>query len=464
MTPLPLMVAVTTTMTAAAPLTMNQVLAEAEARHPAVSAAHHTVRAARSNLRAATGAFDLRLRAAAGGAPVGPYGQLGAAIGVEQRVRWWGASVTSGYRYGAQYPGYKGERMTPSQGALHLGVRVPLLRGRETDKARFGVHRGRAGVSLAQQAALDTARRVALDAGRAWITWVASGARLRIALEQQRLAKARAVAVRGQVARGAIAALAIVDNQRTLLARQAKVVGARQKLRQAAVVLGLYVRDTRGKRAPPGVHRLPATLSVGDTPSPAVLMRALPNLAARRPDLRGKAERIRLAQARLRLQAQKLLPKLDLKVEAIQGVGESTAWLPGQTINAGTAATAKLSFSLPAQRREATGKLAAAHAKLRAAKAKLRLAVDKAEVEVRKAALAWAATGLQHRYSKAAAAAAQTLADGERRKWQLGRSDLLRVQLRERGVAQAALKEVDAAEAWHRARLAFAVSAALPVR
>lgn len=456
MTPAPLLLAAALTATAAPAdtLSLDAVLSSAVQRHPAVLAARQGVARARGAQVSARGAFDTKVSASGGAAPVGPYRSLGADLQVAQPTRVWGARVQGGVRYGADFPGYKGELVTPSAGQVYAGVQVPLLRDRAVDPARFGLQQGVAGVTVAEATLADTRLAVARAAGEAWVAWVAAGTRVRIARTQAGLADARMQALQGQLARGAIAALTVTDNQRSLLARRAKVVAAELKLQQSALKLGLFVRDARGRMRPPPARRLPPLLRPPPSPTAAVLRRGLETLM-RRPDLRRARAELAVLRRSLGLQRQALLPRLDLAIESRAGVGEAREWLPGVVTKPAVEVFAKVKFSLPVQRRKAEGKRLATQAKVREKAARLRLKLDKATAGAQVAFAAWIAATQQTRLSDAALAAALTVAEGERRKLTLGRSDLLRVQLREQNVAKAALERVKAAEAAHRARLRF---------
>jgi outer membrane protein TolC len=113
---------------------------------------------------------------------------------------------------------------------------------------------------------------------------------------------------------------------------------------------------------------------------------------------------------------------------------------------------ARLELAWPVQRREARGKAAAARAAIRKVDEALRLTRDAIAAEVRDALSEIAAAGERAELAEAAYDAAHRLEEGERRKLELGQSDLLLVQIRESASAEAAREAIAAWADYHAAR------------
>lgn len=80
----------------------------------------------------------------------------------------------------------------------------------------------------------------------AYWDWVASGQRAKIARELLQLAVDRQKGLEKRAALGEIAGIALVDNQRLIVSRQAKSIEAERKLQQSAIKLSLFFRDPQG--------------------------------------------------------------------------------------------------------------------------------------------------------------------------------------------------------------------------
>ena len=120
-----------------------------------------------------------------------------------------------------------------------------------------------------------------------------------------------------------------------------------------------------------------------------------------------------------------------------------------------------LFFDVPLQRRKARGKSHAARSKLRQILAKKRFVQDKIVVEVRSAFAALSAAYDSFQAAREAKRLAEYMADVERRKFELGQSDLLAVFLRERSAIEAADGEVEALLAYFIARADFFAALAI---
>ncbi len=123
-----------------------------------------------------------------------------------------------------------------------------------------------------------------------------------------------------------------------------------------------------------------------------------------------------------------------------------------------------LYFELPVQRRKGLGKIRSARAKIGQLDAKRRFTVDKIGAEVEMAVAAIDAASRRVAETSKAVNLAEELARIERRKFDLGQSDLLAVFLREQFAIEAANNLVSALGDYHisEAELAAAIGAAWP--
>ncbi len=395
---------------------------------------------AEGRLREARGAFDLDLFAKVGGTVDGFYEYTETSAGLEQFTGLWGSTVYGGYRLttGETLPDYYDNR-TFDDGELALGLRIPLLKGGPIDPARAGIERA----ELELEAVAPVVARQRLDLVRgayvAYHDWVAAGEKLALARELLQLALDRTAGLEAQVESGLRADIDLVDNEGLVVSREIAVVEAERALREASVVLSLFLFRPDPELGPliPGEERLPPTLLVPDVPPPdleAGLARAL----VYRPELAVLALDVARADVARRLAVGDALPTLDARVEATRDFG---AELYGDL--AREELTAAVEFKLPVQRRAETGKQLQAETKVEVARTKLRFGREKVSADVRTAAADLEAALEQVDRAEVAGDLAEQLRAAEAERFAAGASDLLALQLREQAAFDALVKLVE---------------------
>jgi len=431
---------------AAAPaaLTLDEVLASVERAYPLLAAAVQERRIAGGEQLSAAGAFDLRLDAFNETGALGFYQTNRARIAAEQPLQS-GGKMLSGYRVGrGEFEPWYLERQTNLGGEFFAAASQPLLQNRAIDKRRAGV----AKTTIARQAVepdIDKQRiYFYLSASEKYWKWVATGHAHRIARGLLTIAQQRGAAIEQRVRAGDLPAIEQIDNERLIVSRQAKLIDADRKFRQAAVELSLFIRDETGQ---PIV--VPAA-QLAEFPEPS-----LPDEQQYRSDI-DAALQIRPELRYLRLQRQKAavdltmarnqqLPSLDVGMLAAQDVGQQTPKgdkTPFQ-LEAG------LYFGVPLQRRQATGQVRTSEGEMAQIAAKERYAADRVVADVQ-----FAFTGLTTSYDELQQARrgvelARRMEQAERERFDRGDSNILFIQLREQATADAQLLVVEAIGEYH---------------
>ena len=404
----------------------------------------------------ALGNFDLNLSAASENAPTGFYETFRNRVGFVQ-PRFEGGNFFGGYRNGRGNfePWYK-ERETNEGGEFRAGMAIPLARDRRIDERRAELWRANAGRQLADPDINAQLIGFVQEAGYAYWIWVAAGEKFRIAEGILELAEGRAESLRRQTEEGVLDPPVLTDNLRLIADRRAALAAARQKLRESAVKLSLYLRGPDGRPFVPDDSMLPKFPP--PTPITPESMAADISLAInQRPELvvlsfiRRQLE-IDFAQASNEFQ-----PSIDAVVGATQDVGTPASRLNDK---GEFEADASVYLDVPVQRNKARGKMRVTQGKLAQLGAKLRLTEDKVVVDVQAVYAALIAAYEQVEQMSQSVVFAEDLAQRERRSLQLGAADLLTVALREQFAVEAAAKQVDAlliyylAQADYRAALA----------
>jgi outer membrane protein TolC len=389
---------------------------------------------------AAQGAFDLKLKGATENGPLGYYQTYRNHIGVEQPT-YWGGALFGGYRIGRGYfqPWY-GERQTNDGGEFRTGLAVPLARNLEIDARRAQLWR----TDLDRQLAEPEIRLQLIDfvreASYSYWDWVAAGRRHQIAASLLEMAEDRNEAIRRKVETGDTEPPVLQDNRRLIVSREAKLIEARRKRLQTAIKMSLFYRNDLGEPLVADDAQFadfPIPQSVDEGAFAADIEVALehrPELVALNL-LREKLQ-IDFAEAR-----NDLLPDIQAVVAGSQDVGAPTS---SKRDKSQYELEAGLYLEVPVQRRKARGKMAAVEGKLGQLAAKQRMTSDKIVTEVQAVHAALVAAYQQIERARESAELAERLAAIERRKFELGESDLLSVNLREQQAAEAQNTEVDA--------------------
>ncbi|MEZ4321611.1 MAG: TolC family protein [Myxococcota bacterium] len=413
-----------------APLQLGDVLDRVDARLPAMAAAEARVDEAHGKVLSTRGAFDPVL-VGKGGTYLNKYPRTTITAGVATDSIW-GPSLEVGWARGVgDFPAYAEDAETGPSGEVYAHLAVPVLDGLGYGKDRAYLESAQASRLGKEAALLDVRRKARLEAAKRYWSWVAAHQALQVAEDQRELARQRNAALQRQVELGSRPQLDLIDNQRVLYEREAAVAMAEQKVQLAGFALSLFLRDPGGAPEVPTPEQAPA-----EWPALDPLPEADRDLQALgwRPD-RAKADAEVLgATIDQRRAKNALLPKLEVSATGIQPLDPDTK----TEIIGGVSVEAPLAF------RQGIGERRAADARSRAVQEERRALDDAIRAEVAGALEA-------RRLAEAAAVAAREAAERarevlqmERRRVELGGSDLFQLLLREDSLAKARKASIDA--------------------
>lgn len=446
----------------AATPTLPQVLRSALRHHPKLRAAEARVAASRARLLRVEGAFDPSLGAEVGAAPIGADLATVGLVGVSQKTALSGLRWQGGWRIGADHPVYAGKQVTASAGELFAKVALPLLRGRAIDKARAA--RRKAALSLhAEDLKLrKSALALAEAAGRAWTDWRVAAALQDVEAQLFALAERRAGQLEARVRSGAVADIVRLDNDRLLASRKERLLAAAQKTATAAIKLSLYARGRDGVplRVSPRALPLPPAPALDvavDLPATATDGEITAALSSR-PEPAIAALTIAKTAVTIALADNDEQARLDVELDAGYGIGAPLQYGDQYASKSGPRAGGRIVLSWPWPQRMARGALATARAIEQQARAEQQLWREVVAAEVRAAHVVLAAARERMIQAQRAATAAHRLERAEWRRFDLGQSDLVVVNLRESHSADAEAKAVKAWGELQAARLRLAVA------
>jgi outer membrane protein TolC len=417
-------------LTWAATLSLDEVLARVDARVPEVAMAEAARQASEADLAEARGGFDPYL-SSYGSAYRGAYAREVVDVAVSGTTAV-GPSWSAGWRRGVGvFPSYAEADLTPHEGEMYARVGVPLLDGLLEGAGRADVRVSAAQLATSEASFAGTIVDTRLKATALYWRWVAAGAKLEVAEEQLALAVQRQQMLTREVALGARPEIDRVENERVVLDRRAKEAQARADLDAAAFALSVAYRDDDGRPMAPGPDRLPTVWA--PRPAPPDLDRDLV-AALQRPELAALGARRAAAEATLARARNGLLPTVDVTAEV------ATPALGGDVEVVGG-----VSVGLSATGRAARAKRDHAEAKLFGVTESERAARDQLTAEISATHARWRASAEAEAFAAASAELAAEVAAATERRFELGAATLLDVVLREGALADARRAAIDAA-------------------
>jgi outer membrane protein TolC len=422
---------------ATSPLALADVLAASRFHAPQVLEALARVRGAEGRLLTTEGAFDTLFNANVDTRPTGFFSGSEAGVRLMQPLATNGGNLYGGYDVSrGSFPSSQSSNSTARYGRLTVGTLFSLLRDRDIDERRFNRALASGDVVLADNDRLLVAIGVQARAIAAWNNWVIAGNRVAVFKGLLSLALDRQAGFKRQVSEGLRPAILLTENEQNILRRQTLVVQAEQALEQAAVALSLFWRDKDGNPQVPTPDRLPQRL-----PSPLPVAEDVMAALENRPDLRVVDVRIAQARQRLLLDRNNFLPRLDLKAEVNQYIGDEGV---GGRAYTGTESKLGVTLTVPIQQRTARGRLAQTQADIDGFQQRRRFIEDQIRVEIGGLSIA----ARQARRLLGIAIDEQdralAMASAERRRFQEGASDFFLVNLREEAAADAQVRRLDA--------------------
>lgn len=420
-------------------ITLDDIVSSIHATFPLLEAAYMENQIAAGNQTEAWGAFDTSLKASSENGPLGFYETYRHSAGVSKPI-YQGGQLFGGYRVGrGDFQPWYLERQTNEGGELKAGIRVPLLKNRDIDARRAELWRATYERQRAQPEIRSMLIQFVRDGSIAYWDWIAARRQYEVGQQALALAVQRNNQLERKVELGDLDPPVLQDNLRAIAEREAKLIGLRRKLQQASVKLSLYYRTDTGEPLVPNESLnnefpTPSPISESLETDIQIALEQRPEIAS----LNAQARRVRVDISEAR---NDMLPKLDAQLAGSQDFGEPTS---SKRDKSQFELEAGVFMEVPVQRRKAIGKSRAAQGKLMQIDAKRRFTEDKIRVEIQATHAGLTAALERLEKARESKRLAEYMADVERRKFDLGESDLLSVVLREQYAIEAAYSENDA--------------------
>lgn len=423
------------------PLLLSDVVISVTERYPSFLAAQEEYEIQAGKELAAWGAFDTKIKAESINEPLGFYKTYRHLAKLEQNT-WRGGTIYSQYRLGAgDFPDWYGERKTDKGGEFKLGFLQPFLRDQAIDERRTEILLAQLRVNQVEPFVQAQLLDFVQSASAAYWSWVAAGQAYMLNRELLLITDERNKAMKLRVEKEDLPRLQLLQNERLIASRRAKLIEAERKLQQSSIKLSVYLIDSNGQPTPP---------------SPAYLPKAFPQPLA--PDGNRFEEDVALAMSNrpeprelniIRQQAEveraygtnQLLPNLSGGMDISKDVGEPSSSKRDKTpfeMSAG------LYFDIPLQRRKAWGKIRSSEAKIHQVALKQQSVGNKIRSEVQDAVSAMVASYERFIQARISAELAEKVVDLEREIFAAGGGDILTVALQETAALDAELAVIDA--------------------
>lgn len=259
-----------------------------------------------------------------------------------------GFDISSGYT-----PQYDSAQITSTQGREFVGLKFNLLSGFAIDKERLSLYNAMIEEDKAKYE-VDLARLlIKTDALKAYISWLFAGYEMKAYEKLLSLAENRQKNLEQRLKSGDVSDISVKENYNYILKRRVKLMSAKDYFNQASQSLAIYSRDQSCNMVVPNQQMLPGKLPNKVSLSYSNTIDEINYAITNRPEFKIIDKQIQQVKNQQRLASNDLLPKLNLNVQYNQNNSDTTSTSYFRLNQ--QEGVAKLDFSLPLERRYATG-------------------------------------------------------------------------------------------------------------
>jgi cobalt-zinc-cadmium efflux system outer membrane protein len=434
-------------------LRLDEIISTTLEHHPALQGERQERTAADADLLSARGAFDPSIKGDAQSYVTGGYtGNYGSAY-VEQPLEFYGSKVFAGYRLGrGVFPTYDNYYETNNGGEVGAGVEVPLLRDGPIDRRRTNIGKSIAGQDLAdsqvEQRKIELVRAAALT----YWDWTAARNKIRVYRRLLEVADERDRQISERVKRGDLPDFDRVDNQRAVLQRRSQLLAAERAVSNAEYNLSLFYRDAEGRPQSVDKFRELRQIPLPLHMSSLSLEGAVEEATQGRPEFKNIKAQTKQNELELHLAKNQILPRLDARVFSGNDLG------PGDSRREEPEVKGGLRIEIPLATRTQQGRIDFYEAKRKKIEFSEQFLRERIRADIQDAHNALEIARGRLRVTSKEVAAARELAKGELKRFELGDSNLIFVNLREQNAADAEVREIEALQDYQKAFVMYEAS------
>ncbi len=431
----PLLLAGTLHLGFARTLKIEQVLQSSEQSFPLILEALEEAEAAKMDVVASRGEFDLQLSAKGDKRLEGYYDGESVDVVLEKPLQVWNSKIYAGHlNSSGDYPVYEGKMETLENGEWRVGAAISLLQNRAIDEDRLKLWNSELKRDRKAIKVVETRLKILERARKAYWTWVVYGQIFASYKELLETAIGRDRGLVKRVKRGDLAQIYQVENQQYILRRRTQVVSAERNYDQAALQLSFYWRNQKGKPKIPERSQLPQKIFPLDTSDKDLMAKTPEEIAGAHPIVKNlllesqQFENLRTYGENL------LLPKVDLSMEVSRDEG------PGPERLGGTEQRAMVSVVIPIERRLGRGKAQRANAMRSAVLRRAQYYREQITLLVMRLQTQLSAAREMIQNTRDEVRLAKRLEEAEAQRFSQGASDFFVVNLREQTTADTQVK------------------------
>lgn len=336
------------------------------------------------------------------------------------------------------------ESSTGDGGEWNVSLKASLGRGSSINDKTAGEQQAVIGESVAAQSFALTRLDVLQQAAVSYWDWVGAAQKVVVARDLLALAETRAAQIQRRFVAGDLPEIDAVEARGEVFRRQGSLAKAERDRQKASFKLTLYLWD----------DNIPDILGEQASPAfPPITVLSREAIAEGRKRVRTQSPQVRAAQLQQslfkvdeRLAENDRQPTIDLVLNPGLDTGAKSI---GDTAKVG------ISFSLPLNLWEATGRRDEARAKREKSQQEERLSARQAQTGVDDAAGAVEATRLRYAAAQEEVALAVRLEQAERKRYELGEGNLFLVNQRERASAESRQRLIEVQVEYHQAAATF---------
>jgi len=418
-------------------LPLNEVLQATFKFHPLIKAAEADIQGMEGELLSSQGQFDRILRGEMSKYGSGVYNGAFQELRIEQPIEWGGANVFAGVRNSnGKFPIYE-DYLDERDAEIRLGVELPLLRDRLQDKRRVGVTKAKISKEISKLSYDMRALELIRQASIAYWEWAAAKEKLALYsnLHKVALQRDRQFARRGDL--GDLAKFDYIDNKRQLKQRESQLLEAERTLKQKEFSLSLYYRSESGDPKAVFTRSQPEYFRELRMPVDFSPLALAGEIFTKRPDVTVLEKLAEQAQVEVTLAENDRLPRIDLQTSISRDHGSYVRRREDPELKVG------LLLEIPLQTREQDGRVISRMSQVRQINSRRAALVDKINADLADSLNALDLAKQRSAVAKEELNIAKELEAGENKKFELGDSNLIFVNLREQTTADAGVRYID---------------------
>ncbi len=352
---------------------------------------------------------------------------------------YWGPQLTLGYRRSTEF--FNQDYATSEAGEPSIGLMLPLMRNVHIDPTRSAILRAEQALLGADAAYRERRNLVSYLALSDYFAWAAARARYAVAEQLYVVARDRYRLVVTEIQRGERAPIDSIEILQEVLRRRSLLARARNQLERSTVALWLNLWGIEWERLERLASMAPEPFPALEFIDPLQLEFDRVRARQRRPELQKLQAEYEQLAVEQRLAGEQFKPLINASVNLYTPSWSTPLSQQPTYWKAGLAVEIPLLYRRPQGQRE----------QIRAQLAQLETTIEQLQRRIESDVLLGAAnvnaTYEQAVLARAERIAAERMVEAERQLFARGESDLLRLNLRERLLAEAQEREIEALQA-----------------